>query len=255
MSADEFWTHFKNIYGGLPRQGPGLRESTEQALGLIPPLTADQRLLDIGCGTGAQTLDLARATEARIVAVDNHPPFVAQLARRAAEQGLSARITAQVADMTALPFPDGAFDVLWCEGAIFIMGFAKGLTAWRRLLKPGGYVVVSEFCWMQDDPPAEVREIFLDDDAEADVGDVAARREAVAASGYRLLADFVLPAAGWRSSYYAPLGARLAEFRREHAGDPEALAVADRCQHEIDVYQKHPDAFGYVFFVMQTADG
>jgi SAM-dependent methyltransferase len=250
MPVDKFWSSFYEIYEAMPRQGPGDRESTERALRLLPPLTNGQRILDLGCGAGAQTIDLALATEARIVAVDNHPPFVAQLGRRAAELSLGDRVVAQVGDMNDLQFPDGSFDVVWCEGAIFIIGFAKGLAAWRRLLAPGGHVVVSEFCWLRDDPPAELQELFMD--GGADVGDVDARRRAVAASGYRLLGDFVLPAAGWWENYYVPLAASLERFRAAHAADPEALEVAARSQQEIELYRRYPEHFGYVFFAMKA---
>jgi SAM-dependent methyltransferase len=252
MSADTFWSFFYEIYEAIPRQGPGERESTLRALRLLPPLTRRQRLLDIGCGAGAQTIDIARATEAQVVAVDNHAPFVAELARRAAELGLADRITAQVGDMNDLHFPDGSFDVIWSEGAIFIIGFAKGLDSWRRLLAPGGYLVVSEFCWLRDNPPAELRELFMD--GCSDVGDVESRRKAIAANGYRLLGDFVLPAAGWWDNYYAPLADCLARFCAAHAADPEALAVAARSQHEIELYRQYPEHFGYVFFAMTPAD-
>jgi len=252
MSTEKFWTYFHEIYEDIPRQGPGDRESTERALAMLPPLTARQRILDIGCGSGTQTLDVARATGAQIVAVDNHPPFVSQLAGRIAGEGLGQRIAAHVGDMNDLPFPDTSFDAIWCEGAIFIIGFAKGLSAWRRLLVPGGHMVVSEFCWLRPDPPAEYRELFIDENSDA--ADVEARRKAVTSSGYRLLADFVLPDRGWWENYYVPLGQALARFRERHAGDREALEVADRSQREIDLYRKHTGVFGYVFFVMQKDD-
>jgi SAM-dependent methyltransferase len=249
MFDDKFWSHFYEIYEAMPRQGPGDRESTERALRFLPPLTPGKRILDIGCGSGAQTIDLARATEARIIAVDNHPPFVAQLATRAGQLHLDARITAQIEDMNDLPFAEWSFDVIWSEGAIFIMGFAQGLAAWRRLLAPGGYLVVSEFCWFCEDPPEELKAIFMDECHEA--GDVTARRKAITATGYRLLGDFALPEVGWWENYYLPLGRRLERFRESHAGDEEALAVAARSQNEIDLYRKHSGAFGYVFFIMQ----
>jgi SAM-dependent methyltransferase len=252
MSVDKFWSYFYEIYEAIPRQGPGDRESTERALRLLPPLTNGQRILDIGCGAGAQTIDLALATEAQIVAIDNHRPFVAQLVRRAAELSLGDRITAQVGDMRDLTFPDGSFDVIWSEGAIFIIGFAKGLASWRRLVAPGGYMVVSEFCWLRDNPPAELQDLFTD--GCSDVGDVAARRKAIAASGYRLLGDFVLPAVGWWENYYVPLAGCLERFRAAHAADPDALDVAARSQHEIELYRKYPEHFGYVFFVMKSTE-
>lgn len=251
-SADDFWRHFHAIYEQLPRQGPGTRESTEQALGMIPRLGRERRLLDVGCGSGTQTLDLARASEARIVAVDNHPPFVERLARRVAELGLGERITTQVADMNALPFADGSFDVVWAEGSIFIIGFAQGLARWRPLLEPGGHLVVSELCWLTGAPPAEVREFFAAEGAE--VEDVPTRRRAVVAAGYRLVGDFVLPATGWWENYYVPLAAELERFRARHGVDPLALSVAERSEREIDIYRRHPGAFGYVFFVLQRPE-
>ena len=251
MSASKFWSCFHEIYEAIPRQGPGDRESTERALRLLPPLTRGQRILDIGCGAGAQTMDLARATEARMVAVDSHAPFISRLALRAEELGLAERIAAQVGDMNDLRFPDGSFDVIWCEGAIFIIGFAKGLTSWRRLLAPGGHLVVSELCWISTDPPAEVEAFFRAEGA--DIGDLDARRRDIVDSGYRLVGDFVLPAVGWWENYYVPLAAELERFRGRHAGDQEALDVAARSQREIDLYRRHSEHFGYGFFVLQRA--
>lgn len=251
--ARKFWSSFFEIYEAIPRQGPGDRASTERALRLLPPLNRSQRILDVGCGAGAQTLDLARATEAQIVAVDLHEPFVARLTSQAAEQGLTDRITPIVGAMEDLRFPDGSVDLLWCEGAIVIISgsFAKGLSAWRRLLVPGGHMVVSELCWLRDNPPAEVRAFF---DAEgADVTDMDTRRKDIANIGYRLVGDFVLPAVGWWENYYVPLGEALERFRAAHAGDEEALEVAARSQHERDLYLRHHEHFGYGFFVMQRA--
>ena len=180
--------------------------------------------------------------------MDKYLLFLRELRRSAAVRVLAARIPLCCASMTDLPFSVGTFDVVWSEGAIFIIGFAKGLTSWRRLLAPGGHMVVSDFCWLKENPPAELQEMFID--GSADVGDVAARRKTIAENGYQLLGDFVLPAAGWWDNYYVPLADCLERFRASHAADPEALDVAARSQHEIDLYRKYPEYFGYVFFLM-----
>ena len=62
--------------------------------------------------------------------------------------------------MNDLPFPDGRFDLIWSEGAVYIMGFDKALVKWRPLAKPGGYLVVSELSWFRPDPPAEIRDFW-----------------------------------------------------------------------------------------------
>jgi len=75
----------------------------------------ETRLLDVGCGTGLQTRVLARSCLARIVAVDNHPPFVEELNREARRLGFADRLEARVGDMRQLDFAPGAFDLVWSE--------------------------------------------------------------------------------------------------------------------------------------------
>lgn len=249
MSSDKFWERFYEIYEAIPRQGPGDRQSTERALRLLPPLTRGQRLLDIGCGAGAQTTDLAQATEVEIVAIDSHEPFVARTTKRAAELGLADRITAMVGDMNDLRYPDASFDVIWCEGAIFIIGFAKGLATWRRLLVPGGHLAVSELCWLKADRPADLEAFFKAEGA--DISDLEARRKTIVECGYRLVGDFVLPAASWWDNYYTPLTKALEHFTARYADDQAVREVAARSQHEMDLYRRYPEHFGYGFFVMQ----
>lgn len=251
MSAGSFWSYIYEIYEALPRQGPGDGESTRRALRLLPPGARGHRILDIGCGAGAQTLDLARNTQARIVAVDNHEPFISRLTERAAELGLADRIEATVGDMHDLPFPDGSFDVIWCEGAIFVIGFAKGLATWRRLLVPAGHLVVSELIWLRTDRPEEVRAFFADEGA--DLAGLEERRKTIVDSGYRLVGDFVLSDVGWWDNYYVPLGAELERFRVRNAGNQEALDVAARSQREIDLYCRYREHFGYGVFVVQLS--
>lgn len=249
MPNDEARRYFYEIYEALPRQGPGDRDSTRRALGLLPPFPRGQRLLDVGCGAGAQTIDLAQATDAQITALDHHPAFVARTRQRVAELGLEGRVTVQSGDMKYLRFADASFDVIWCEGAIFVIGFAEGLSAWRRLLVPGGHLVVSELCWVKDDPPEDLVAYFRSEGV--DIRSLEARRQAIGAAGYRPVADFVLPAVGWWENYYRPLDEELRRFEARHAGDSAALGVAAGCRKEIDCYLRYPGYFSYGFFVMQ----
>jgi ubiquinone/menaquinone biosynthesis C-methylase UbiE len=100
-----------------------------------------------------QTIELAKLSDGHIEALDNHQSFLEQLKKKAEEESVSEKITAVNGDMTALNYEDGRFDLIWCEGAIFIIGFEKGLREWKRLLTGKGYLVVSELCWLKPDPP------------------------------------------------------------------------------------------------------
>lgn len=214
---------FFELFSGLPRQGPGDSESTRRALALVPPLSRESRILDIGCGTGTQTLELARHTPASVVAVDFHAPFVEELARTAARLGLGDRVQACVGDMAHLGFPPRSFDLVWSEGAIFAIGFDAGLVAWRDLLRPGGHLAVSELCWFRPDPPRECADFFASEYPA--MRDVAANREAAVRAGYELVGDFLLPSSAWWTDYYEPLGRNIEAFSARHAGEGEAEVV------------------------------
>lgn len=242
---------FYELFSGLPRQGPGDPASTLKALAMVPPLAPDDRVLDLGCGTGAPTILLARNTSARITAVDNHAPFIEELFRNTQASGLSLRVEARVGDMKQLDFPDETFQLLWCEGAIFVMGFDEGLRAWRRLLKPGGYIALTEATWLTDRAPAECR-AFWQREYPA-IRDVAANLEAISRCGYQPVGHFVLPAAAWLNEYYAPLERNLEQFRERHAGNAEAAVVAAQIAEEIEMYRRHHEHYGYVFYVARRA--
>ena len=199
MAADRvealFFELFFELFSGLPRQGPGTGASTRRALGLVPGVGPRTRVLDVGCGTGAQTLVLALSSPSRIVAVDNHRPFVYILNREAQRLGVANRLEARVADMRRLDFADDSFDLIWCEGAIYNVGVKAGLPDWRRLLRPNGHVALTEVCWRKPDPPAECV-AFWKREYPA-IRDTAALLEAVDACGYRTVGHFPLPASAW----------------------------------------------------------
>ena len=140
------------------RQGPGGNAETEQALHLARvDRTAPLKVADIGCGTGASTLVLARRLNARITAVDLLQDFLDVLEERAECIGVADRISTLACSMDNLPFDDEGLDLIWAEGAIYHIGFEKGVADWRRYLKAGGLLVVSEITWITDSRPAELQ--------------------------------------------------------------------------------------------------
>ena len=110
------------------RQGPGSDKQTLKALRLIGiEENAPIKIADIGCGTGAQTMVLANNTTAQIVAVDLFSQFLDRLNTQVDAHDLNGRISTLNCSMDKLPFKKEEFDVIWAEGAIYNMGFKKGI--------------------------------------------------------------------------------------------------------------------------------
>ena len=144
---------FYELFLNMPRQGLGSNEYTRRAYDYFSHLAKEPCILDIGCGSGMQTLELARISGGHVTALDNYQPFLDILEKNAKSAGLDKLIKSLNGSMFELPFPKSTFDIIWSEGAIFIIGFKKGLYEWKPFIKPCGYLVVSELTWIRSDQP------------------------------------------------------------------------------------------------------
>jgi serine/threonine-protein kinase HipA len=240
---------FFHVFHDLPRQGPGSEASTRRALSLLGEISPDPRVLDLGCGPGAQTLVLARELpSARITAVDFHQPYLDELSRRSAAAGLADRIEPRCASMDALDDPPGSYDLIWCEGAIFITGVERGLELWRPLLRPGGRLAFTEATWLVDEPPTEISEWWQK--VYPAITTAEGNCATAIRAGWRVIDHFPLPADDWRTEYYVPLAGRCAKLRED--GDPEVLAVIAETEEEIRMFERFSDAYGYVFYLLDS---
>lgn len=247
MADDRQTEIFFEVHSELPQAGPGSFESTKKALDFVGPLPERASVLDVGCGPGRQTMDLARLLPSAIItALDNHPPFLQEVQKRAAHVGALNRVLPLEGDMRELPAEPGAINLIWCEGAAYIMGLRKALDAWKPALTEGGTIALTEPVWLRPDPPEETVGFFAE---YPQMRDAQATRAIVADAGYRLLGDFILPEADWLN-YYEPMQERIEQLRPRHAGDPVAERVLDQCQAEIDDFRKNGSYYGYQFLIM-----
>lgn len=237
------------LFSGMPRQGPGSNECTRKAYKLLPNLPPQSNILDVGCGSGMQTLELARISEGQITALDNYQPFLDDMKRRAEAEGLDNKIKTVNGSMFELPFAKGTFDLIWSEGAVFIIGFEKGLREWKPLIKRGGYLVVSELTWIKTDMPDEIRTYLEGEYPE--IKNIAENMEITRKAGYDEVGSFILPESGWWDDFYKPLQRRINLLRHKYAEKREALAVLDASKQEIDMYKKYSLHYGYVFYLIQ----
>lgn len=197
---------------------------------------------------------LAKATGGQISAVDLLPPFLKQLETSAAERGLSDQIeihTGNMGDLGPLGLDEGSYDLIWSEGAIYIIGFDRGLSDWRRYLAPGGRVAVSEVAWLVDTPPDRMRAFW--EGHYPGMRSQAENAAAIESAGYRLLDEFVVPDNEWWDDYYTLVEARLEVLRGERDDAPWQAVIAAH-DEELSVVREGLHSFGYVFYIMEASD-
>ena len=236
---------FRLAHRDLPREAPGSEATTSLLLRLARragELPERPHVVDLGCGTGPATVPLVRETGGTALAVDLHEPYLAALRARADAEGLGDRVATLAADLATLDLPDGCADLLWSEGAAYLIGFDAALRAWRRLLAPGGVLVLTEAEWTVATPSSPARAFW--DAAYPAMRTTAGNVAAALDAGWTVAATHLLPEADWEA-YYAPLAASVDAL--EGVSDEHRAAVSE----EIDVRARHGAEYGYTAYVLR----
>ena len=233
----------------LPRSGPGDNSHTRRAFYSIPSPTPCPLILDIGCGQGLQTIELAKIAKGKIIALDNHQAFLDILMDRAKREGVEKKIIPKNMSMFDMDFEKKSFDIIWSEGALYVMGFQNGLKRCHQLLKDEGYMAVSEIVYTAPNPPNAVMEYF--DREYPDIKNIEKNIEVIEKEGFRIVSNFTLPESAWLKSYYLPMEKELSRLNKKYRGNEAALAVFEEMKNEIDFYKRFSKFFGYEFFIMQ----
>ena len=130
---------------------PVQRESLEAL-----QLGAEDRLLDVGCGTGAACRSAASVT-ASVVGIDLSPEMIRQA--RELASGL-ANVHFEIADSEHLPFDDGAFTAVVCSNSFHhYPDPGRAVREMTRVLAPGGRLVLGDAC--SDRTAARIADVFL----------------------------------------------------------------------------------------------
>jgi ubiquinone/menaquinone biosynthesis C-methylase UbiE len=136
------------VHGYSSREAERLRDQADTLSALLHDgvrYSAGRRVLEAGCGTGAQTVHLAgNSPDAAITSVDLSAASLDAARQRVAAAG-RRNVRFQQADLFALPFADGSFDdVFLCFVLEHLAEPTRALQALRRVLKPGGTLTVIE---------------------------------------------------------------------------------------------------------------
>jgi ubiquinone/menaquinone biosynthesis C-methylase UbiE len=214
----------------LDRFRARLSKYTRRAFRILPQLERP-RILDVGCGSGVPTIELAKLTDGEIIGIDIDQHLLDMLKGRIEKEGLSNRVNTRKCSLFELDFPDESFDIIWAEGVISVIGFERGLREWRRLLRAYGFLVIHD----------ESR-------------NMSHKLEKIPSCGYRLMKYFSLPKTAWWKEYYRPLEIRIKKLYKKCKNDPDALETLKKQQKEIDMVKRNPEEYGSAYFVMQRTN-
>lgn len=235
------------FFENLDLLAPGDNTLTKDAFHRILPLPSKPKILDIGCGTGRSTLVLAEASpEASIEAIDAHQPFLDKCDAAAKERGFKIETRCLSMDRLADELEDDTYDLIWSEGAAYHVGFENALRTWRDLLKPDGAMVVSELCWLSDDPPKEAETFWVEAYPQmVTVDETIARAKS---AGFNVFDTITMPEEAW-DAYYGPLEARCTEL--EATADQRTAAYIHATRKELSIFKRFRGSYGYVMFLMR----
>ncbi len=234
-------------YSNLERQGPGSPEITLKALSFIDNLTDESQIADIGCGTGGKTMVLGQHAPGQIRGIDLFPKFIHLFNEHAKKLNLQDRVKGIVESMDQLSFQEEELDLIWSEGAIYNIGFERGLKEWRKFLKKGGYIAVSEASWFTNGRPDEIHEFWMD--AYPGIDTIPNKVKQMQHAGYIPVASFILPENCWIEHFYEPQLEAEKKFLKKYKGNQTAEFFIKNQRHEESLYYKYKDYYGYVFYI------
>jgi ubiquinone/menaquinone biosynthesis C-methylase UbiE len=206
-----------------------LNKYTRKAFQTLPNLEKP-RILDVGCGSGVPTIELAKLSDGEIIGIDIKQSSLDELDRTIEEKGFSGRVKARKCSLFEIDFPDESFHIIWAEGSIWVIGFERGLKEWRRLLKPNGFLVIHD-----------------------EIKTVSNRLCKIPRCGYKLLNHFSLPEDAHWTEYYRPLEIRIKALSTKFKDNSEALKILQKHQSEIDMVKRNPKEHSSAFYILQKS--
>lgn len=237
---------FFEIHSGLEREAPGSTKSTIKAFDFIKQKEDPKLILDCGCGPGSHTRIISEISNAYMIAVDLHAPYLHSLKLRAKK---ISKIFPVNADMSLLPFKDSLFDCIWSEGALYSIGLENALVKLKTFLKPGGFICFSELVYFNDNLPQELTGYW-----KSNYPGIKTEKEnlqIISKLGYETVFYFRLPESDWIDNYYKPLEKNIRLVKSKYKGDIYAEKVIELEQQEIIMYRKYKEFYGYGFYIIQ----
>jgi ubiquinone/menaquinone biosynthesis C-methylase UbiE len=199
---------------------------TREAFAMLPGID-NPHILDIGCGSGMVTRELATLSRGRVTGIDIDKQALDELNLKIECNGLSDRVMAVHCSLFKTGFQDKTFDLAWDEGTLHLLDSGKSAPEINRLLKPGGFLVMNETInWLKIHLSIfETHKLKMRD-------------------------QVVLPEKLWWNHYYAPLENRIRKLTSLQTESAE-LKKLKPLEREIEMVKKDPRKFDCAFFILE----
>ncbi len=199
---------------------------TRKAFKSIPEMNKPH-ILDIGCGTGMPTLELAKLSNGDIIGIDIDQNALDKLNQKIKEKGLKNRVKIFNRSAYDTQFADETFDILWEEGVIHLLDFKKVMTECIRILKVNGYMITGEANNWVDKKIKQYPKY-----------------------GFKIVKKIPWEEKCWWRQYYAPLEEKINILRKKY-NKIEEIEDIKRHLREIEMVKKNPSGFDCTTYVLQ----
>ncbi len=193
-----------------------LNKYTRNAFKSLPKIE-NPHILDIGCGTGVPTIELAQISGGNVTGLDNDAASLDLLQNKIEFLGLTKQIKIINDSIFNMDFPEESFDIIWAEGSVFVMGFENSIKEWHHFLKSKGFLVIH------------------DEDKKKNK-----KLESIKKYSFKIIAQFDLSNRVWWKEYFIPLEKLVKEFRDKYTEDLELIQELNQDQNEIDKCRLDP---------------
>jgi SAM-dependent methyltransferase len=227
--------NWERLYARQEYMTPAAAETVDMVSKTCKP-TADSRILDVASGKGEAACVLSERHGSRVLCVDVYWPFLRHALSKVRQRGLQHRISLVCGEGGYLPVPSSSFDVVCCIGGPSIVGIERCLGELSRVVRGGGWVVVSDIVWRAKPhgPLGPEWGSVADIEPRLSEDEYAA---AMRASGLEVTAVVVHDERYWEA-YLRPVLEVIEHTRQSSQDDPEALAWAGEMETNIEVERR-----------------
>jgi len=216
-----------NIYEIRDECRANLNKYTREAFKAIPAIE-HPHILDLGCGTGVPTIEMAGLTDGKIVAVDANQESLDVFRKKIDILNLNDRISIVQNSVINTHLFENHYDIIMAEGILHIIGFENGLRIFTRLLQSSGYFMI------HDEYHNEKRKLKV-----------------IAKYGYELVKFFILDEKIWWNEYYGFMEKKIMDLEKTYTVTSKSEALFKPLKQEIAIFRNDPKSCRSIYYVLK----